>query len=146
LFSISRVGLCSFFNAGSFIHSLSIHSGARVYVDCKHCPINKRLINNIHCNFLLPIFSKFLYFCVSISHIVQNINFPILLFYGSSIAICFSMCNFCLDHSSLSLIPSVCATQLSGVLVTLGSPSSGGELGPRTWVLPESGGQSPHSL
>ena len=37
----------------------------------------------------------------SVSHIVQYINFPILLFYGFSIPICFSMCNSCLEPSSL---------------------------------------------
>ena len=42
-------------------------------------------------------FPRIKFFCVSISHIVQYINFPILLFYGFSIAICFSMCNSCLE-------------------------------------------------
>ena len=91
--------------------------------------------------FLCQCHSSFIVSCVGVSHIVQYINYPILLFYGFSIAICFSMCNSCLDLSSL--IPLVCATQLSGVLVTLGSPSSGVELFPHTWVLPEWGGLSP---
>jgi len=89
---------------------------------------------NVFTNCILYPVSCICVSCVWGSSFVQDINFPILLFYGFSIAIWFSA--QCVIHVwNLLPIPSACAIPLSGAVATLGSPSSGGELFPRTLVL-----------